>query len=180
MTDSEKEIINQLELIRQKNKEGLDLAKFHWNSLANQRLFEVSKNLIAIASISIPIVLIPVATKEIGNLLSNFDKTMLAIALVLLLSSLAFAILHIRGESEFFHEWAETESKRSGIFSSSIISKDITKTFRRLIEMQNESDKLRKNLKLQSSLFNLYAQAACIGVGILLIIFVTLKLIIKY
>lgn len=171
-------VVNNLEQIRRQNQERLVQAKFYWNSLANQRLFETSKNLITVATVIIPLILVILGLAGLDEL-TRLDRTLLSIVLILLFSSLAFGVKHIRREAEFFHRWAETESKRSAVFAEAFLTDDVAKAYRRYNEMTEKSEKLRKKLKLDSGNTDLYIQMSLVAGAVVLIALVIFRVLLN-
>ena len=167
----------ELENIRLNNLTRLDQARWHWNSLSNARIIEFSKNLITTASLVIPLILVILGTENISRPVTLLDRTLLSIALTLLMASLVFGVKHIRREANFFDSWGEVENKRAEIFSKPLTLVDKRTAIVMLYDMLGKSDNLQNNLKTKSNDSDLYAQLTLVIIGIFLITFVAIRVL---
>lgn len=153
-----REYISFLEKLRADNKERLHNAAFQWNKLANDRSSELSKHLFTIASLVLPLSLIPVTNIEIAGSLTPESKSLLALSWFFFVLSLVVGIIHLRKESNFFNKWAKQENERSYVYSDAIFTTNPVDAYNRLEQMDKKSIKLVKMSADSDTTFLLYQQ----------------------
>lgn len=160
-----------LEELRRDNKQRLEEAARGWNELANKRSSELSKHLFTIASLVLPLSLIPITNGELLMSMNLVSRDILVIAWVFFIISLISGITHLMIESDFFNKWAEQEGKRSDVYSEGIFTTNPVSAFNRFEKMNKESKELMKMSSVSSNKF-LYAQEFFLVGGIALIGFI--------
>lgn len=147
-----------LERLRADNQKRLHDAAFQWNKLANNRSSELSKYLFTIASLILPLSLIPVTNAEITASLALESKSFLVFSWSFFVLSLAAGIVHLRKESNFFNKWAKQENERSLVYSTGIFTTKPVDAYGRLNEMNEASSKLAKMPADSDTTFLLFQQ----------------------
>lgn len=160
--------IESLEELRKRNKDQLHDAAFKWNEFANERLSDLSKHLFTISSILLPLSILPLTNKDLLNILTVNKIICLMAALTLIFSSFVLGLTHLLSEAEFFKKWAEQESKRSKIYSDSILTSTPIPAYKRFNKMNHDSNLLAK-LKSNPKPIYLYLQSITLVLGFLII-----------
>lgn len=160
--------ITSLERLRVRNEERLHDAAFLWNKLANDRSSELSKHLFTIASLALPLSLIPVTNAEIAASLSLESKSFLGLSWFLFVLSLIAGMIHLWKESNFFNDWAKQENERSHVFGEAIFTTDPVDAYNRFTEMNKQSTKLVK-MSSDSDRTFLYWQEGLLIAGVVMI-----------
>lgn len=104
----------QNEELRRRSKDAAHQAAFEWIRYANERLLEINRQLLGVATILLPltgsIVLAPI---KIGE----SEKTLLIVGWVSIFISIIVGFIQLTIETAFLKRWARYESKREEIFS---------------------------------------------------------------
>lgn len=157
-----------LEGLRKDNKKELQDASTRWNELANKKSAELSKHLFTIASLILPLSLIPVTNRDFFISIPLYGKWCLVFAWTSFVISLIMGIVHLTREASFFNKWAEQENERSKAYTEGIFTTSPVKAFGRLDEMGKKSASLMK-MKLTPTNFFLYSQEIFLVSGIILV-----------
>ena len=115
------------EQIRQRNKDSFHNAALYWNNLANERVFEISKQLLGIALIVLPLTgSIVLADKKI----SQCNTTLLVVGWFMLFISVISGFINLWIEAKYFVYLSNDSSTREEIWSdtSTLLSKLDEKT----------------------------------------------------
>ena len=150
---------NTDEDIRRKNKDTFGQNALHWNKLANDRLFEMSKQLLGISLVILPIT---------GSIILS-DKTISPNILVLLVHGwISFLLSIISGfvnlwlEARYFQYLSSDSSNREMIWSRSDIS----------VKNMDEMAQQISATKTHSSFLPLIFQIITIFIGVCFIMYV--------
>lgn len=147
------------EQIRQRNKDAYQSAAIYWNGLANERLFEISKQLLAVAFILLPL------TGTIlfsDKMLSPRDSFLLVLSWVIILSSIILGFITFWLDSSFFQELSKDSSQRTVIWSDPLVS---------INKMYDETSKLEQT-KPNSTFIPLILQGATLFIGVVFVLLV--------
>lgn len=150
---------NDEKLRRRNNKNNYQKAALYWNQLANERLFEISKQLLAVGFIILPLTgSIILSNKTI----TSTSMTLLVIGWVFLFISIISGLFNLWDEAKYFNYLSSDSSRRE------LISSDPNRS-------EAEIDEEIKNLgttKSASSFYPLIIQALTLFLGAMLIMIV--------
>lgn len=171
--------IRHLEELRRINQERLQSSSIYWNNFSNTLGFELNKLLITLATITIPLSLLPLTNKETISVINMDEKKLFFTSLVSLFLSIVFGLIHMYKESEFFDGWAKQENKRAGIFSEdSFVGTNPTEAFNKFTKMINRSRHEEKMILKMNQCF-LYLQESFVGFGIFVLLLIFYKILFK-
>ncbi len=165
---SNKEYIASLDRMRRNNSEKMHNAAIRWNELANRRSSELSKHLFTIASLVLPLSLLPVTQEGFLNSVGAGGKIIMIASWSAFILSLIFGFVHLNREGRFFNMWAKQENSRSLVYDTGIFTTSARKAFNELEAMNQKSKKLSK-MPSGSGLGFLYLQETFLVLGIILI-----------
>lgn len=152
------------EQLRQRNKDSFQNAALYWNKLANERVFEIGKQLLAIAFIILPLTGSIVFSNKV---ISPFNFYLLVLGWILLFSSIISGFVNFWTEAKYFNYLSNDSSTREQIWSNS--NKLVSK-------MDEETNRLGAT-KPASSLCPLIIQGGALLLGVLLIMIVVCSLL---
>jgi hypothetical protein len=147
------------EKLRQRNKDSFQNTALYWNKLANDRIFEISKQLLAVALIILPLSGSIILTYK--RIDSN-EKSLLFYTWILLLASIVSGFYHLWTEAKYFHYLSNDSSTREEIWSD---------TNRSIQDLNKDTIKLGKT-RPGSSNIPLIIQVATLFLGVILILFI--------
>lgn len=152
------------EKLRQRNKDSFQHAALYWNKLANDRVFEISKQLLGIALIILPLSgSIVLANKRIDC----DEKNLLFFGWILLFTSIVSGFINLWKEATYFQYLSIDSSAREEIWSD---------TNRSVQDLDKDTDKLGKT-RSQSSTIPLIIQITALFFGVFLIMIVIYSLL---
>lgn len=152
------------ETLRQRNTDRYHNAALYWNKLANERLFEVSKQLLAISLVILPLTgAIVLADKTINAK----EGSLLLYGWGLLFISVGSGFYNFWTEAQYFNYLSKDSSTRESISSDPNLSGE---------EIDKRITKLDKT-KPNSSFVPLIIQAGTLLVGVFLIMLVIYHLL---
>lgn len=168
--------IKHLEELRKDSRERLHQSAVRWDEWSNNRSADLSKHLFTIASLILPLSVLPLTQTGFTDGINYYGKWIIVCSWLCFMLSLIFGLLHITLESKFFHNWANQENNRSSKFNESIFTTSPTDAFNRLERMNQESNRLIVMSESSNNKF-LYLQQGFLIFGILLIgIILSIKL----
>jgi hypothetical protein len=168
--------IKSMESLRKNNRDRLHQAAMKWNELANNRSADLSKYLFTIASLVLPLSLLPVTQEGFTVADVSFWKIILVFAWALFVTSLIFGLIHLAKEVDFFNGWGRQENERGKAYSEGIFTTKPQMAFNRLEKMNQESAALAKMPSTTNPLY-LQLQEGTLILGTILIgIVLSLKL----
>jgi hypothetical protein len=152
------------EELRQRNKDSFQNAALYWNQLSNERLFEISKQLLGIAFIILPLTgSIVLSDKTISTL----DSKLLILGWISLFTSIISGFYNFWEEAKYFNYLSNDSSTREAIWSDTNVNTE---------EMNRKTEKLGKT-RPNSSFMPLLVQGAALFLGVFLIMIVVYNLI---
>lgn len=144
------------EEIRRRNKDSFQTAALYWNRFANERAIEISKQLLNIALVMLPLTgSIALANKAIPEV----DLMLLLLGWIALFISIVSGFINFWLETKYFVYLSNDSSTREEIWS------DTTTPIR---ELNRKTDELGRT-KSESSLIPLVIQASALLIGVLFI-----------
>lgn len=154
------------ENIRQRNKDSAQNAALFWIRLANDRLSEINKHLLGLATILLPltasIVISPIKFRE-------YEKTLMIIGWVFLFISIIAGFMQIVIDAIYFKDLSRDSSKREVLWS------DTNSDIRNI----DKDIKALGNTPASSTHIPLILQSLAISLGLFLIMLVAVLLLIK-
>lgn len=149
------ELKKEIDLI-QRNKDAYQRGAFFWINLANQRLGDFNKQLLAFA-----VVLLPLTASIILSRidLNTFEKTLLVISWVFLGISILAGLIQILIDQDYFKKLSRDSSKREEIWSD---------LFRPIADLEKDTRALAK-VNESSTHDPIKIQAIFLFIGLLLI-----------
>lgn len=147
------------EQLRQRNKDLFQKTALYWNQLANERLFEISKQLLGISFIILPLTGSIILADKI---ISPINFYLLILGWLLLFASIISGFFNLWVEAKYFNYLSSDSSTRENIWSNS--SRSVT-------EMNERTNKLGAT-KPTSSFYPLIIQIAALSLGVFLIMLV--------
>lgn len=155
---------NNSEEIRQRNKDAAQNAAFFWIQLANDRLSEINKQLLGIASILLPLT----GSITLADIkLHQSEKNLLTISWVLLFISIAAGFWQIVVDAAYFRDLSKDNSTREVIWSDTKLP--FTKMDKKIRKLGHVSS--------SSTHIPLIVQGITISTGLLLIMWVAYRLL---
>jgi hypothetical protein len=152
------------EQLRQRNKDLFHGAALYWNKLANERLFEISKQLLGISFIILPLTGSVVLSDKI---ISTANFHLLLLGWITLFASIISGFFNLWIEAKYFNYLSNDSSAREEIWSDSS---------RPVEQMNKETNKLGPT-KQASSFYPLIIQGAALFLGISLIMIVMVSML---
>ena len=132
----------------------------YWNQMANDRSSEMSKQLMAVGSVTIPLVGTFVA---INNHLFSGSGYLIAFALLSIIASVLFGLIHLQTEAEFFNKYALNNANRSKSLYGSL------KNRLTINEAVDRADNVSIKLDQQGNNAYFTIQSIFIGIGLLIL-----------
>lgn len=154
------------EQIRQKNKDSNQKIALHWNQFANERLFEISKQLLAIAFIILPLTGSIVLSDK---MISPENIRLLVLGWISLFVSIISGFINFWIEANYFHDLSNDSSKRELLWSDSN---------RKVSEIEKDIKKLGTT-EPNSSFLPLIMQGSFLCLGVFLIMLVVYGLLLQ-
>lgn len=152
------------EHLRQRNKDTFHNAALYWNKLANERLFEITKQLLGITLIILPLTGSIVLTDKI---LCKSEINLLVYGWLFLFASIISGFINLWIEAKYFNYLSNSNSSREEIWS------DSNKLVERMTEETNKLDKTKPS----SSFIPLIIQSITLLLGVFFIILVIYSLL---
>ena len=152
------------EELRQRNKDSFQNAALYWNGLANERVFEITKQLLGIALIILPLT---GTFLSVTKTISSFSLNLLVLSWIALFTSIISGFINLWKEASYFNYLSNDSSTREKIWSD---------PNRSVEEMDAETNKIGST-NSSSSFTPLIIQSISLLVGIFLIMIVVYGLL---
>mgnify|MGYP001584568581 FL=1 len=144
---------------RQRSKESYQRGAFFWIDLANQRLGDFNRQLLALAVVLLPLT----ASISLSSIkLKDFEKTLLVLSWIALGVSIITGIIQILIDTIYFKDLSRDSSKREKIWSN----------FSRKVTDLEKETKAIGEVKESGSHDPLKIQASSLFIGLILIMVV--------
>lgn len=157
------------EELRQKNKARFEQAAIHWNTLANERQSELSKSILTVSTVILPLTFFIFNSSEIG-VLSVLEKILILAMWLCLIVSIYFGIEYTEVETKHFNSWTKFANQKVKEYSTIILStsKDPEKKY---ATMSSAADAVNiPPIQSDQQSFNYQKKALIIGIAILFLI----------
>lgn len=151
------------EQLRQRNKDAFQKSALHWNNLANERLFEISKQLLGITLIILPLTGSIILANRI---ITPNEIELFVFGWITLFISIISGFINLWTEAKYFQYLSNDSSLREVIWSDSN---------RSVKEMDKKTTKLGSTKSISSPV-PLIIQIATLFLGVILIMFVIYSL----
>lgn len=149
-----------------RNKDSAQRAALHWNKLANERLFDLHKQLLGLATLLLPLTASIVIVDSVKLL--EVEKTLLLLGWAFLGISIIAGLIQLIIEAKYFNYLSNDSSCREEIWSSE----------RSIEDMQKETKALGRT-NPSSTLIPLSIQTFSIFIGLSLIMIVATFLLLR-
>lgn len=156
--------------LRQNNKSRFEDAARYWNALANDREAELSRSILTVCTVILPLTFFIFNSEQVLQSLSLIEKILIIFMWIILIASIYFGAKHTETESNYFASWGRVESKKAKLYSDVILpdsktaASDYTKMAKEVVKVQDP--------EIRSNQINFHIQKilAFVAMGILLLL----------